>query len=57
MNKQLSLRAKLILIIVIKFIVFFLILRLFFFQDFLDSKFNSDTEKGDYVGDELINRK
>jgi hypothetical protein len=29
--------------------IMFAILKIFFFPDFLDSKFNSDKEKGNYV--------
>ncbi|MFO7615139.1 MAG: DUF4492 domain-containing protein [Bacteroidales bacterium] len=32
-------------------------LRVFFFQDFLGSRFSSDKEKSEYVIDELTNRK
>jgi len=34
----------------------FVVLRIFFFQDFLDSRFHSDSEKSKYVTDELIKR-
>ena len=34
----------------------FFILRLFFFPDFLNSRTDSDEEKHEYVGSELINR-
>jgi hypothetical protein len=35
----------------------FLILKLFFFQDFLSKKYSSDEQKSDYVLDQLINSK
>lgn len=47
---------KLWLIILIKLFIMFAILRIFFFQDFLDSRFGSDEEKSDYVTNELIKR-
>lgn len=40
---------KLWVIILIKLFIMFAILKLFFFPDFLDSKFSSDEEKSDYV--------
>ncbi len=43
-------------IILIKLIVIFLVLKLFFFPNFLNSRFQSDDEKGDYVREQLINR-
>lgn len=45
---------KLWVVILIKFFIIFIILKLFFFPDFLDSKFQSDADKGDYVRDQLI---
>ncbi len=44
---------KLWLIISIKLFVFFIILRLLFFPDFLKSKFDTDEEKGNYVLNQL----
>ena len=44
-------------IILIKLFVLFFILRLLFFPNFLNSRFNSDKEKSEYVGKELIERK
>ncbi len=51
------LRNKLFLIILLKFIVFFLIMRLIFFPNFLNSRFDNDQDKGDFVMEELIKRK
>ncbi|MFO7615323.1 MAG: DUF4492 domain-containing protein [Bacteroidales bacterium] len=48
---------KLWIIILIKLFIMFAILRVFFFQDFLGSRFSSDKEKSEYVIDELTNRK
>jgi len=47
---------KLWLVILIKFFVIFFVLKLFFFPNFLNSRFQSDTEKGDYVREQLIIR-
>jgi hypothetical protein len=44
---------KLLLIVVIKLIIIFAILKIFFFPDFLKSRFSSDTERSDYVIDQL----
>ncbi|PKP30756.1 MAG: DUF4492 domain-containing protein [Bacteroidetes bacterium HGW-Bacteroidetes-17] len=44
---------KLWIIILIKLFVLFFILKLFFFQDFLDSKFDTDQEKSNYVIEQL----
>lgn len=43
-------------IILIKLFIMFFILRLFFFPDFLNSRTDTDDEKHEYVGNELINR-
>ncbi len=40
-------------IIIIKLFIMFLILRLFFFHDFLASKFESDKDRSMYVLDQL----
>jgi hypothetical protein len=42
-------------IILIKLFIMFAILKIFFFTDFLSSKFSNDREKGEYVMDQLIN--
>jgi hypothetical protein len=44
---------KLWWIILIKLFVLFVILRIFFFHDFLDSKFSSESDKSEYVLDQL----
>jgi len=44
-------------IILIKLFVIFLILKLFFFQDFLSKMFSSDEQKSEYVMDQLTNSK
>jgi hypothetical protein len=43
------------IIILIKLFIIFAILKVFFFRDFLDGKFQSDKEKSEYVMDQLIN--
>jgi len=44
-------------IILIKLFIIFIILRLIFFPDLLNRNFNTDKERGDYVRDQLIDRK
>ena len=51
--KNMTVGKRLWLIILIKLFVFFVILRLFFFPDFLKTRFNSDEERGDYVLEQL----
>ena len=41
------------IIIIIKLFIIFVILRLLFFPDFLKKNFSSDTERSDYIIDEL----
>jgi len=43
------------IIILIKLFVIFIILKLFFFRDFLSEKYGSDEQKSEYVRDQLIN--
>ncbi len=43
------------LIILIKLFIMFAILKIFFFTDFLDRKYDNDKEKSEYVLDQLIN--
>jgi len=40
-------------VILVKIFVMFGILKLFFFKDFLNSKFNNETEKSNYVIEEF----
>ncbi len=44
---------KLLLIILIKLVIMFAILKIFFFPNFLKSKFSTDTERSNYVIDQL----
>ncbi len=45
------------LIIIVKLIIMFLILKLFFFPDFLKTNFDSDEERSDYVIEQLTGNK
>ncbi|WP_339135520.1 MAG: DUF4492 domain-containing protein [Candidatus Electrothrix sp. GW3-4] len=44
-------------IICIKLIIMFAVLKLFFFEDFLGTRFTTDEERADYVLSELISSK
>ena len=46
---------KVWLIILIKLFIIFAILKLFFFPDFLQKKFDTDNERSEYVIDQLTN--
>ena len=48
---------KLALIVAIKLIILFGIFKIFFFQDFLNSRYDSDKQKSDHVIEQLINKK
>ncbi len=52
---SMQLGKKLWLIIGLKLFILFVILKLFFFKDFLSSKFDNNQEKSDYVIEELTN--
>jgi len=45
------------IIIFVKLFIMFAILKIFFFNDFLGSKFDNDQEKGNYVIEQLTNPK
>lgn len=47
---------RLWLIIIIKLFIMFAILKLFFFPDFLGSRFSSEKDRSDYVINEITNR-
>lgn len=55
--REMTLGKTLWLIILIKLFIVFVVLRIFFFPDFLNSKADSDKEKSEYVGSELVIRK
>jgi hypothetical protein len=42
-------------IIIIKLFIIFAVLKLFFFQDFLKTKYDNDARRSEYVMDQLIN--
>lgn len=48
---------KLWVIIIIKLIFFFVVIKLLFFPNFLKSNFKTDKERGNYVIDQLTNKK
>lgn len=43
------------IIIIIKLFILFAILKLFFFPDFLQKRFDNDKQRSEYVMDQLIN--
>jgi hypothetical protein len=43
------------IIILIKLFIIFILLRIFFFHDFLGGKYKNDDQKSEYVLDQLIN--
>ncbi len=47
--KGMTVGRKLWLIILIKLFVMFVVLKVFFFKDFLGSKFSDDKQKSEYV--------
>lgn len=51
--RSMTIGKKLWIIILIKLFIMFAILKVFFFKDFLGSRFNSDIEKSDYVIEQL----
>jgi hypothetical protein len=46
---------KVWIIIIIKIFIMFAILRIFFFPDFLGTKYDNDKQRSEYVLDQLIN--
>jgi hypothetical protein len=48
---------KLWVVILIKLFVIFIVLKLFFFQDFLGARFSTDAQKSEYVLDHLTSNK
>ncbi len=44
----------LLLILAIKLFLVFVVLKVFFFPDFLNERFETDAQKSDYVGSQLI---
>jgi len=52
--KNLTWGKPLWIIILVKLFIMFAILRVFFFPNFLNSRFDTDEEKSEYVSKELI---
>ena len=55
--KSMTVGKRLWTIIIIKLFVMFAILKIFFFKDFLNTRFSNDEEKADYVIEQLTNPK
>ena len=55
--RSMKVGRKLWLIIFIKLFIMFAVLKLFFFKDFLGSKFSTDEQKSDYVIESITNTK
>lgn len=55
--KNMTVGKRLWAIILIKLFIMFVILKLFFFKNFLNDKFDTDKEKGDYVIEQLTKPK
>lgn len=55
--RSMKLGRTLWLIILIKLFVMFVILKIFFFPNFLKTNFETDEERSDYVLEQLINPK
>lgn len=51
--RNMTVGKKLWLIILIKLFIMFAVLKLFFFPDFLKTKFKSDKQRSDYVIEQL----
>ncbi|NDW17838.1 DUF4492 domain-containing protein [Dysgonomonas sp. 216] len=54
--RNMTLGKTLWILVIIKLIIMFLILRPFFFPNFLGSKFDDSEDKADYVRQQLIER-
>jgi hypothetical protein len=52
-----TLGKRLWLIILIKLFIMFVLLKIFFFPDFLKSGYSTDKERGDYVIEQLTKTK
>ena len=51
--RNMTVGRRLWVIILIKLLVFFAIMKLFFFPDFLESRFNTEEERSDYIIEQL----
>jgi hypothetical protein len=47
----------LVLIVIIKLVIMFLVLKLIFFPDILQTRFSTDQERSNHVLDQITNRK
>lgn len=54
--RSMTIGKTLWIIILVKLFVFFAILKLFFFPDLLNTRFDNDADRADHVRQELINR-
>lgn len=54
--REMKLGKTLWLIILVKLFIMFIVLKIFFFPDFLGSRFQTNEEKSDFVGKQLIER-
>ncbi len=52
--KSMKVGKRLWLIVAFKFFIFFAILKIFFFPDILQTKFKNDTQRANYVMENLI---
>ena len=52
--KNMKVGKKLWLIVAIKFFIFFAILKIFFFPDILQTQFDNDTQRSNFVMQNLI---
>lgn len=51
--RQMTVGKRLWIIILIKLFIFFAIMKLFFFPDFLETKFGTEQERSDYIIEQL----
>jgi len=55
--RNMTVGKRLWAIIIIKLAIFFFIMRMLFFPNFLKTHFENDEERGNYVFEQLINKK
>ena len=55
--KNMTIGKKLWFIIILKLIIIFVLLKIFFFQDYLKSNFKTDKERSNYIIDQLTKKK
>jgi hypothetical protein len=54
--RDMKLGKTLWLIILVKLFIMFVVLKVFFFPDFLGTRFHSEADKAEFVGNQLIER-